>query len=377
MSNSISDIRTAVRQRAAVEGFDAVRFVRATPPPQAEKRLQEFLIAGRHGEMDWLARNAERRADPRQLWPEAKSIIVLGVNYAPETDPRCERDRIDRGIVSVYARGDDYHEVIKQRLKRLAGFVVDTFGGDAKVFVDTAPVLEKALAEQAGMGWQGKHTNLVSRDFGSWLFLGSIFSTLEIPADAPEADHCGRCHACLDACPTDAFVSPYRMDARRCISYLTIENKGHIPRAFRPKIGNRIYGCDDCLAACPWNKFAKTSHAMQFRPRPELQAMTLTDHARLDDAAFRALFRASPVKRIGRDRFVRNVLIAIGNSGETALAEEAERLLGDTSPLVRVAAVWAAAQLADAARFATLRTQHLPQEIDAEVRSEWVSAISR
>jgi epoxyqueuosine reductase len=281
------------------------------------------------------------------------------------------KDR-EAGTVSAYAKGDDYHDVLKKRLKRLAGFMVATFGGEAKVFVDTAPVLEKPLAQEAGLGWQGKHTNLVSREYGSWLFLGSVFTTVEFAADAPESDHCGACHACLDICPTRAFPAPYQLDARRCISYLTIEHKGHIAREFREAIGNRIYGCDDCLAVCPWNKFAQVSHEAQFRARDALRHPLLADLARLDDASFRALFRGSPVKRVGRDRFVRNVLIAIGNSGDAALATEAERLLGDPSPLVRAMAVWTLAKLLNAPRFAALAAIHAPREMDGDVQEEWL-----
>jgi epoxyqueuosine reductase len=371
MPNSTSDIREAVRAQALKEGFDVVRFVRAAAPRDAAKRLSEYLTQGFHGTMDWMERNAERRADPAMLWPEARSIVVLGANYAPDHDPLDDLKESNTGAISVYARGDDYHDVLKKRLKRLAGFVVATFGGDAKVFVDTAPVLEKTLAQEAGLGWQGKHTNLVSRDFGSWLFLGSVFTTLEITPDAPESVHCGHCRACLDVCPTQAFPAPYRLDARRCISYLTIEHTGHIPRAFRPAIGNRIYGCDDCLAVCPWNKFAQAAHEAQFAAREALKQPSLAELARLDDDAFRALFRGSAVKRIGRDRFVRNVLIAIGNSGDPALAAEAERLLGDPSPLVRAAAVWALSRLTKTPGFARLAAAHAPRESDPAVRSEW------
>jgi epoxyqueuosine reductase len=322
--------------------------------------------------MDWMAANAERRADPAVLWPESRSIIVVGVNYGPNHDPLDDLKAFGTGAVSVYARGDDYHDVLKKRLKRLAGFMIETFGGDAKVFVDTAPVLEKALAQAAGVGWQGKHTNLVSREFGSWLFLGSVFTTLEIEPDALEEDHCGHCRACLDICPTNAFPAPYQLDARRCISYLTIEHKGHVPREFRDAIGNRIYGCDDCLAVCPWNKFAQASREAQFAARDALNRPLLSELARLDDAAFRALFRGSPVKRIGRDRFVRNVLIAIGNSGDPALAPEAEHLLDDPSPLVRATAVWAMSKLVDAPRLAALAAA--ARESNADVRAEWTTA---
>ena len=369
MPISISDLTAAIRARALAEGFEAVRISSALAPPHASERLGAFLADGRHGTMDWLARYADRRADPVALWPEAKSIIVLGVNYGPDHDPRTDLLDTERGVISVYARGDDYHDVIKKKLKQLAGFLCTTYGGDAKVFVDTAPVLEKAIAEQAGIGWQGKHTNLVSRDFGSWLFLGSVFTTLELESDAPEADHCGHCHACLDICPTKAFPAPYQMDARRCISYLTIEHKGHIPAEFREAIGNRIYGCDDCLSVCPWNKFAQVSREAQFAARDALRQPLLTELVRLDDAAFRALFRASPIKRIGRDRFVRNVLIAIGNSGDESLAPEAITLLSDPSPLVRAMAVWALWRLSKT--FAALRAHHRPQESDADVLAEW------
>ncbi|GAA0541647.1 epoxyqueuosine reductase [Rhizomicrobium palustre] len=369
MPISISELSEAVRQRAKEEGFDVVRLAKAVAPPHATERLSEFLEAGRHGEMEWLAKNAEKRADPSVLWPEAKSIIVLGVNYGPDHDPRDDLGDKTRGAISVYARGDDYHDVIKKKLKSFAGHLCATYGGDAKVFVDTAPVLEKAIAEQSGMGWQGKHTNLVSRDYGSWLFLGSVFTTLELEADEPHLTHCGQCRACLDACPTEAFLSPFRMDARRCVSYLTIENKGPIPAEFRIAIGNRIYGCDDCLSACPWNKFAQTSQEAQFAACAITQQPKLADLARLDDAEFRTLFRASPIKRIGRDRFIRNVLIAIGNSGDQTLAAEAERLLTDASPLVRGMAVWALSRLRS--NFESLRARHRPSETDPAVLEEW------
>ena len=361
-----------MRACALAEGFDVVRFARASATHEAAGRLGAFLSQGRHGTMDWLARNAERRADPAILWPEAKSLVVVGANYGPDHNPLDDlKDRI-AGAISAYAKGDDYHDVLRKRLKRLAGFIVETLGGDAKVFVDTAPVLEKPLAQEAGLGWQGKHTNLVSREYGSWLFLGSVFTTVEFAVDAPESDHCGACHACLDVCPTHAFPTPYQLDARRCISYLTIEHKGHIAREFREAIGNRVYGCDDCLAVCPWNKFAQVSHVVQFQAREALRRPLLADLARLDDASFRALFRGSPVKRIGRDRFVRNVLIAIGNSGDAALSAEAEQLLGDASPLVRAMAAWALAKLLDAPRFVALAAIHAPRETDGDVQEEWL-----
>ncbi|HEY2886226.1 MAG TPA: tRNA epoxyqueuosine(34) reductase QueG [Rhizomicrobium sp.] len=371
MPNSISStgLRDAIAASALAEGFDVVKFARAAAPPEAGARLGHFLEDRRHGSMDWLERNAERRSDPLVLWPEAKSIIVLGTSYAPDHDPLASLERQDRGAISVYAQGDDYHDVIKKKLKRLAARIARDHRAEVKVFVDTAPVMEKPIAHAAGMGWQGKHTNLVSREFGSWLFLASIFTTLEIEPDAAEADHCGQCRRCLDVCPTNAFPSPYELDARRCISYLTIENKGHIPREFRKAIGNRIYGCDDCLAVCPWNKFAQAAHESQFHPREELKHARLAELARLDDDAFRALFRKSPIKRIGRDRFVRNVLIAIGNSNDPSLAPEANRLLDDPSPLVRAMAVWALIQLGA-----------LPpcgSDDDPAVESEWSRAAVR
>jgi epoxyqueuosine reductase len=348
--------------------------VRVTHPgviPQARDRLADFLSQGFHGSMDWLADRVDWRGDPAALWPEARSIVMLGQNYGPEHDPRAHLDRSDRGLISVYAQGDDYHEVVKGKLKRLAQWFAHASGAEVKVFVDTAPVMEKPLAHAAGLGWQGKHTNVVSRDFGSWLFLGSIFTVADLPVDAPEGNHCGSCRACLDACPTDAFPAPFRLDARRCISYLTIENKGPIPPEFREAIGNRIYGCDDCLAACPWNKFAQSAREMKLRGRPELEAPALRDLLQLDDGAFRALFRKSPVKRIGRDRFLRNVLIAAGNSGEAVLAEEVRYLLDDPSPLVRGAAVWALSRLLPAPEFQALAASRLLGETDPMVSAEW------
>jgi len=371
MPNSISDPRQAIRDRAIAEGFDVVRFTRAEALPGASESLQSFLGQGRHGTMDWMARNADRRADPQTLWPEAKSIILLGANYGPDHDPLETLTRRDTGAISVYAQGADYHDVLKTKLKRLAGFVAQEFKTDVKVFIDTAPVLEKPLAQAGGIGWQGKHTNLVSRQFGSWLFLGSIFLEMALEPDAPESDHCGQCHACLDICPTKAFPAPYQLDARRCISYLTIEHRGHIPLEFRAAMGNRIYGCDDCLAICPWNKFAQVSRETKFHTRAELRSAKLADLAALDDAGFRDIFRGSPVKRIGRDRFVRNVLIAIGNSGEAGLVPVAERLLADLSPLVRAMAVWALARLMDKDRLAGLAEKHCAEEADEDVRDEW------
>ncbi len=341
---------------------------------QAGTRLAAFIAEGGHGDMEWLAATAARRRDPRALWPEVRAIVMVGVNYGPHEDPLAALAQRETGAISVYAQGDDYHDVVKRRLKDLARWLVAHAGGDVKVFVDTAAVMEKPLAAAAGLGWQGKHTNLVSREFGSWLFLGAVFTSLDLPADAPERDHCGRCRACLDVCPTAAFPAPYRLDARRCISYLTIEHKGPIPRDLRPAIGNRIYGCDDCLAVCPWNKFAQAGREAKLAARPELRAPALADLAGLDDAGFRALFRKSAIKRTGRDRFVRNVMIAIGNSGDAALAPHAMALLHDDSPLVRGAAVWALSRLLPRAAFATLDREHRCSEPDASVQEEWTAA---
>jgi epoxyqueuosine reductase len=368
------DLRSALAQEARALGFDCIGITAPDTIADAARHFHEFLEIGAHGDMDWLAQNPERRADPRGLWPDVRSVIMLGVNYGPDEDPLAILKQRSRGAISVYAQGDDYHDVIKKRLKALARWLVATAPSEVKVFVDTAAVMEKPLAQASGVGWQGKHTNLVSREFGSWLFLGAIFTTLELPHDEAEIDHCGSCHACLDICPTAAFPAPYQLDARRCISYLTIENKGPIPHEFRNAIGNRIYGCDDCLAVCPWNKFAQAGRETKLAARDELRAPELAELARLDDAAFRARFTKSPVKRIGRDRFVRNVLIAIGNSGEGALAQEAERRLADESPLVRGAAVWALAQLAGANKFAALKAKSLPVEQDEKVRDEWLAA---
>ena len=343
----------------------------------AANHFHEFLKTGAYGDMDWLARLPERRADPRALWSDVASVIMLGVNYGPDEDPLEILKARTRGAISVYAQGDDYHDVIKRRLKMLARWLVETAPSEVKVFVDTAAVMEKPLAHASGIGWQGKHTNLVSRSFGSWLFLGAIFTTLELPADEAETDHCGSCQACLDICPTAAFPAPYKLDARRCISYLTIESRGPIPREFRKAMGNRIYGCDDCLAVCPWNKFAQAGREARLAARDDLRAPDLAELARLDDAAFRARFAKSPVKRTGRDRFVRNVLIAIGNSSDASLAHEAERLLADASPLVRGAAVWALSQLIAREPFEALASCTTTSEQDASVRAEWLALSAR
>ena len=360
-----------IRAQALALGFDVCRFTDLDEAWPAAARLDGFIAAGRHGEMGWMADTASRRRHPRGMWEAARSAIMLGVNYGPDQDPLAILAQPTRGAISVYAQGDDYHELIKGRLKALARWLQGRFGGQLKVFVDTAPLLEKPLAERAGLGWQGKHTNLVSRDYGSWLFLGSILTTLELAPDPADPTTCGTCHACLDVCPTNAFPAPYLLDARRCISYLTIELKGPIPREFREALGNRIYGCDDCLAVCPWNKFASTAREQKLAAREALKAPSLADLARLDDAAFRALFAKSPVKRIGRDRFVRNVLYAIGNSSDVVLAIEAERLLDDPAPLVRGAAVWALSQLLPTKAFETLRNARCRNETDPDVLGEW------
>jgi epoxyqueuosine reductase len=365
-------VKAEIAARARALGFDDVGFAAATLPAHCGEHLASYLGQGSHGDMDWLAARAAERADPQALWPAARTVIVLALNYGPHEDPMKLVQMPERGSVSVYARGRDYHDVIKKRLKELAGWLHRTYGAEVKVFVDTAPVMEKPLAERAGLGWQGKHSNLVSRDFGSWLFLGEIFTALDLPPDVPEDDHCGECRRCLDVCPTAAFPAPYRLDARRCISYLTIEHKGTIAPEFRAAIGNRIYGCDDCLAACPWNKFASRTADYAFLPRVELTAPLLADLVRLDDAAFRRVFAGSPIKRIGRDRFVRNVLIALGNSGDAAQRAAVEPLLADPAPLVRAMAVWALSRLLAPATFATLREQWLAGEGDAEVRAEWL-----
>jgi epoxyqueuosine reductase len=339
------DARPLIRDRALALGFDAVGFCRAELGPEARERLSVFLAAGQHGDMGWLVSRSEQRSHPRALWPDARSVIALGLSYAPDSDPLAVLSQADRAGISVYAQNRDYHDVMKGMLKHLAQFIASRFGAGVKVFVDTAPVMEKPLGQQAGLGWQGKHTNLVSRAYGSWLFLGEIYTTLEIPADDPHQDRCGTCTRCLNACPTDAFPAPYRLDATRCISYLTIEHKGPIPLGLRPKIGNRIYGCDDCLAVCPWNRFARVTPHEKLRGRGEMTAPRLAELAQLDDHGFRAMFSGSPVKRIGRNRFVRNVLIAIGNSNEPALLEAAERLRGDPDPVVADAAGWACERL--------------------------------
>ena len=374
MTGPARNAAAQIRAHARALGFDAAGVARADAIPDAPAQLRAFLDRGRHGEMGWMEARAEERADPRALWPAARSVVMLGLNYGPESDPLAILGQRSAGAISVYAQGRDYHDVVKKKLKALARFMVAEFGGDAKVFVDTAPVMEKPLAAAAGVGWQGKHTNLVSRDKGSWLFLGAVFTTLDLEADEAERDHCGQCRRCLDICPTAAFPAPYQLDARRCISYLTIEHKGAVPRDLRPLIGNRIYGCDDCLAVCPWNKFAAASSEAQFAARDDLAAPPLAELARLSDAGFRTKFSGSPIKRIGRDRFVRNVLIAIGNSGDPSLAPVAEDLAQDAAPQVRGAAIWAMARLTPADRFDRLKRENAGRESDPGVLEEWAAA---
>ena len=372
MTTSISDPREIIRQKAAEIGFDICGFADCAAPWPAGARLEAFVEAGRHGEMGWMAETLERRAHPTAMWPEARSAVMLGVNYGPDSDPLEVLKDPARAAISVYAQGDDYHDLIKGRLKQLAGWMASRFGQDLKVFVDTAPLMEKPLAQLAGLGWQGKHTNLVSREFGSWLFLGAILTTADLTPDAPEADHCGNCRACLDICPTSAFPAPYQLDARRCISYLTIELKGPIPVEFRPALGNRIYGCDDCLAVCPWNKFAQASHELRLQARPALALARLEDLVGLTDPDFRILFAKNPIKRIGRDRFIRNVLYALGNTRDARHGDAIGQLLGDASPVVRGAAVWALRQVVPEETFSALKAERAGRESDPSVMTEWL-----
>jgi epoxyqueuosine reductase len=360
-----------IKAEAAALGFAACGIARADAAPLTAVRLREWLAEGRHGDMIWMAEREHHRGSPAGLWPQVRSVIALGMSYAPATDPLALADEGARARISVYAQGGDYHDVVKRQLKALGRWLAQQGGAELKVFVDTAPVMEKPLSEAAGLGWQGKHTNLVSRHHGSWLFLGAIYTTLDLVPDAAHPGHCGSCDACQRACPTQAFPAPYRLDARRCISYLTIENKGPIPREFREAIGNRVYGCDDCLAVCPWNRFAQTAATHRaFHPRAELAAPEIADLLALDDAGFRQVFAGSPIKRIGRDRMVRNVAIAAGNSGSPALVTAVAALLDDPAAVVRGAAVWALARL-DPARWAIERAVRLPGEADADVRMEW------
>jgi epoxyqueuosine reductase len=366
-------ISEQLRKRAADEGFSAVKIAPANGNTETAEKLRHFISHDYHGDMDWLATTAERRATPKAMWPEAQSAIVFAMNYGQGIDAMERLDAKSQGVISVYALNRDYHELVKGKLKRIATWFANKTHAEVKVFVDTAPLMEKPLAHAAGLGWQGKHTNLLSRELGSWFFIGTILTDMVLPPDAPEVDHCGSCHACIDICPTKAFPAPYQLDARRCISYLTIEHKGHIDREFRRPMGNRIFGCDDCLAVCPWNKFAQVGSEAKLKAREDLISPDLDDLASLDDVAFRKLFSGSPVKRVGRDRFVRNVLIAIGNSDNQNLIPVAEHLLNDTSPLVRAMAVWALAQLMPAGDFQHLRTKQEKTESDLAVKTEWGS----
>jgi epoxyqueuosine reductase len=365
-----------LRARAKSLGFDAFGIADAGTRPDLAEKLGHALEAGWHGDMEWMAETAERRASPTALWPEARSVIMLGVNYGPESNPLAALAQKSIGNISVYARNRDYHELIKGKLKELAGLLARRSGAEVKVFVDTAPVMEKPLAEAAGLGWQGKHTVLVSREFGSWLFLGAIFTSAELPADAAHAESCGSCTRCLDICPTNAFPAPFQLDARRCLAYLNIEHKGQIPLEFRAAMGNRIYGCDDCLAVCPWNKFARATSEAKLQAREDLKSPALRDLATLDDAGFRSLFAGSPVKRLGHARFLRNVLIALGNSGDPSLAPLAEARLADPEPLIRGAAIWATRRLAEPEAAKTLEQRLAPLEHDAMVKPEWSADLS-
>ena len=373
--SSADRLRAFIDAEAKRLGFDAVRVTAPDSTPLVPARLAEYVGRGHHGTMEWMAETADRRGDPRALWPQVRSVVMLAMNYGPDRDPLELLSRKDRGAISVYARHRDYHDVIKGRLKEVAQKLAARSGAGVKVFVDTAPVTEKPLAAAAGIGWQGKHTCLVSRDFGAWLFLGSIFTTAELAPDEPEPDRCGSCRACLDICPTNAFPAPYQLDARRCISYLTIEHKGPIPHEFREAMGNRIYGCDDCLAVCPWNKFASQAREAKLKAREDLREPTIASFLALDDTAFREHFSGSPVKRIGRDRFIRNVLVAAGNSGSQVLVERCRDLLADTSPLVRGAAAWALSRLLGRQEFEQLAANALSSETEPMVRNEWQHAL--
>lgn len=365
-------LKELVLAEARAAGFDVARVTSpAAIRAEVGDRLAHFLDEGRHGDMAWMASTADRRRHPINMWSNVRSIIMLGKNYGPSVDPLAALSRPDLGAISCYAQCKDYHDVVKSGLKRVAGNFASRSGADVKVFVDTAPLMEKPLAEAAGLGWQGKHTNLVSREYGSWLFLGAILTTAELEPDAPEVDHCGTCRRCLDACPTNAFPTPYQLDARRCIAYLTIEHKGHIAEEFRTAIGNRVFGCDDCLAVCPWNKFAAQARDIRIAALTGMDAPPLAELLALDDAGFRKRFAGTPVKRTGRDRVMRNTLIAAGNSGDRSLLPAVERLLDDASPLVRAMAAWAARRLAEADHWASLQDQYGSREGDAEVRAEW------
>jgi len=364
-------LQKGLHLEAAQAGFDVLGMVRVDDLPDQGEALAKFVEAGRHGDMDWLKEHVERRRHPTGLWPQVRSVIMLGMNYGPEKSPLAALQERSNGVISVYAKGKDYHTIINKRLKRVAGWLHRETGAQVKIFVDTAPVTEKPLAVAAGLGWQGKHSNVVSRQFGSWLFLGAIFTTLELESSEGGGDHCGGCQRCLDICPTHAFIAPYQLDARRCISYLTIEYKGHISRELRAKMGNHIFGCDDCLAICPWNKFAQLAKEQRFHARPECDNPALRHLLGLDEAAFRERFKGTPIKRAGRDCFVRNVLIACGNSGDESLVPQIVPLLKDEAPVVRAMAVWALGQLLPKEPFLTLQRSHEKEETDSYVKREW------
>ncbi|WP_244283646.1 tRNA epoxyqueuosine(34) reductase QueG [Pseudovibrio sp. Tun.PSC04-5.I4] len=364
-------VKADLIKRARAIGFDDIRITTADAIPLAPERLHHFIEEGYHATMEWMPETELRRSNPQELWPEARTVIMLAMNYGPDVDPMEMRAKPDKAHISVYARNRDYHDIIKGKMKELASLLVSKGGGDVKVFVDTAPVMEKPLAHSAGLGWQGKHSNLVSRELGSWFFLGSIFSTLDLPLDEPEIDHCGNCKRCLTVCPTSAFPAPYQVDANRCISYLTIEHHGPIPMEFRKNMGNRIYGCDDCLSVCPWNKFAQSASEAKLQARKDLMEPALTELLKLDDPTFRTFFSGNPVKRIGRNRFIRNCLIAAGNSAEPALVPQVLDLLNDPDETVRCSAIWALSQLVSAEQYATQKASALTDEQSEQVRVEW------
>ncbi len=371
------ELKARIKAQAIELGFSAVGFSAASLPSHIQDRLHSFIAQGRHGDMGWLSERSHQRQSPKSLWPDANSVIVLGMNYGPDSDPLLALAQKSSATISVYAQNKDYHDLVKKRLKRLARWMVEEAGCELKVFVDTAPVMEKPLSAQGGIGWQGKHTNLVSREFGAWMFLGAIFTTRHLSPDEPEKDHCGSCQECLDICPTKAFPAPYQLDARRCISYLSIEHEGAIPMEFRKAMGNRIYGCDDCLAVCPWNKFASTAKETAFHARENLRNPALAELAALDDASFRLLFSGSPIKRSGRNRFIRNVLIAIGNSNDQTLVPYAIDLLNDQNSSIRGSAIWALGELTDAEKRQTLYDTYAQAETEINVRHEWDQMLAR
>lgn len=364
-------LKQGLTKRATLLGFDVCRITRAELPDQTGQRLEKAIELNHHATMGWMETTLERRKTPTAMWQEARSAIMLGLNYGPDINPLKTLTQREKATISVYARNRDYHDIIKGKLKTLAGWLAAKSGEDVKVFVDTAPLMEKPLAHQSGLGWQGKHTNLVSREFGSWLFLGAILTRAELAEDKSETDHCGSCTACLDICPTRAFPAPYQLDARRCISYLTIEHDGSVPPEFRQAMGNRIYGCDDCLAVCPWNKYASETAEMKLKAREDLQAPMLAELAQLDDASFRQKFSGSPIKRIGRDRFLRNVMIAVGNSHDISLKPLAQKNARDDNPIVRGASIWALSRLEEKQAFADMRREALETETDETVITEW------